>query len=131
MSHTHSQLQLLRQQHGRQGRTQTATTNSSGFKWKRIQTHRHGRAGGLPARAGCTAVLYRRVTRHTYGPACAGQEAYALLNEIAEYAAGISYVSRKLFMKSGLPDLSTTLCRGAEGCRARHSHDADAGAAGR
>ena len=46
----------------------------------------------------------------TYGRA--GPEAFALLNEIAEYAAGIGSVSKKLFMENVMQYLSPTLCRG-------------------
>ena len=41
-----------------------------------------------------------------------GPEAFALLNEIAEYTAGIGSVSRKLYMENAMRDLSTTLCQG-------------------
>ena len=43
------------------------------------------------------------------------QEVFAVLNEMAECAAGIGSVAKKLFMDNAARDLSTTLCRGLPG----------------
>ena len=55
----------------------------------------------------CSSVPLRH---ETYGRA--GPEAFALLNEIAEYAAGVGSVSKKLFTENVMRDLSTTHPRG-------------------
>ena len=52
-------------------------------------------------------VLFSHETHSLAGP-----EAFGLLNEIAEYAAAIESVSKKLFMEDAMLDLCTTLCRG-------------------
>ena len=65
---------------------------------EQIQPHRHWCLPFVP------------LSHETYGRA--GPEAFALLNEIAEYAAGIGSVSKKLFMENAMRDLSTTLCGG-------------------
>ena len=44
-----------------------------------------------------------------------GPRGFVLLNEIAEYSAGIASVSKKLFMENAMRDQSTTLCRGVPG----------------
>jgi hypothetical protein len=62
------------------------------------------------SRTGAGACSFVQLSHKTYGHA--GPEAFALLNEIAEYAAGIGSVSKKLFMENAMRDLSTTLCRG-------------------
>ena len=56
----------------------------------------------------CTAPSHE-----TYGHA--DPEAFALLNEIAQYAAVVGSVSKKLFMVNAMRDLSTDLCRGIPG----------------
>ena len=62
------------------------------------------------SRTGTGFCRFVPLTHEAYGRA--GPEAFALLNEIAEYAAGIGSVSKKLFMENAMRDLSTTLCRG-------------------
>ena len=42
----------------------------------------------------------------------AGPAAYALLNEIAEFAASSGVVSKRIFWENAMRDLSTTLCQG-------------------
>ena len=59
---------------------------------------------------GTGACRFVLLSHEMYGHA--GPEAFALLNEIAEYAACIGSVSKKLFMENAMRDLSTTLCRG-------------------
>ena len=62
------------------------------------------------SRTGTGACRFVQLSHETYGRA--GLEAFALLIEIAEYAAGIGSVCKKLFMENAMRDLSTTLCRG-------------------
>ena len=62
------------------------------------------------SRTGTGACSFVPLSHETYGRA--GPEAFALLNEIAEYAAGIGSGSKKLFTENAMRDLSTTLCRG-------------------
>ena len=64
---------------------------------------KYGRTGT----GACSSVPLRHETYSRAGP-----EAFALLNEIAECAAGIGSVSKKLFMEDAIRYLSTTLCRG-------------------
>ena len=47
---------------------------------------------------------------HTYGRA--GPPAFALLHEVAEFAALTGSVSKKIFMENAMRGLSTTLCSG-------------------
>ena len=65
---------------------------------------------GKYSRTGTGARRFVPLSHETYGRA--GPEAFALLNEIAEYAARIGSVSKKLFMENAMWDVSTTLCRG-------------------
>ena len=62
------------------------------------------------SRTGTGAYRFVPLSHETYGRA--GPEAVALLNEIAENAAGIGSVSKKLFIENAMRGLSTTLCRG-------------------
>ena len=62
------------------------------------------------SRTGTGACRFVPPSRETYGRA--GPEAFALLNEIAEYASGIGSVSKKVCMENAMRDLSTILCRG-------------------
>ena len=43
---------------------------------------------------------------------CAGRPAFALLNEIAEFAASSGVVSIKVVLENAMRDLSSALCRG-------------------
>ena len=62
------------------------------------------------SRTGTGACRFVPLSHETYGHA--GPEAFTLLNEIAEYAAGIRSVSKKLFMEYAMHSLGTTLYRG-------------------
>ena len=65
------------------------------------------------SRTGTGACRFVPLSHETYDRA--GREAFALLNEIAENAAGVGSVSRELFMENAMQDVSTTLCRGLPG----------------
>ena len=60
--------------------------------------------------AGTGACRFVPLSHETYGRA--GPPAFALLNELAEFAASTGAVSKKIFMENAMRDLSTTLCRG-------------------
>ena len=62
------------------------------------------------SRNGTGACRFVPLSYETYGRV--GPEAFAHLNEIAEYAIGIGSVSKKLFIENAMRDLSTTPCRG-------------------
>ena len=62
------------------------------------------------SRTGTGARRFALLSHKTYDRA--GPEAFALLNEITDYAVGIGSVSKKLFMEEAMRDLSTTLCWG-------------------
>ena len=73
--------------------------------------HSSGTNTKLPnSRTGTGACRFVPLSHETYGRA--DPEAFALLNEIAEHAAGIGSVSKKLVMESAMRELSTILCRG-------------------
>ena len=59
----------------------------------------------------CTgACRFVPLSHETYGRA--GPPAFALLHEVAEFAASTGAVSKKIFIENAMRDLSTTLCRG-------------------
>ena len=61
-------------------------------------------------RTGTGACRFVPLSHETYGRA--GPPAFALLHELAEFAASTGAVSKKIFMENAMRDLSTTLCRG-------------------
>ena len=61
-------------------------------------------------RTGTGACRFVPLFHETYGRA--GPPAFALLHELAEFAASTGAVSKKIFMENAMRDLSTTLCRG-------------------
>ena len=61
-------------------------------------------------RSGTGACRFVPLSHETFGRA--GQPAFALLNEIAEFAADMGAVSKRVFLRNAMRDLSTTLCRG-------------------
>ena len=61
-------------------------------------------------RTGTGACRFVPLSHETYGRA--GPPAFALLHELAEFAASTGAVPKKIFMKNAMRDLSTTLCRG-------------------
>ena len=61
-------------------------------------------------RTGTGACRFVPLSHETYGRA--GLPAFALLRELAEFAASTGAVSKKIFMEIATRDLSTTLCRG-------------------
>ena len=79
------------------------TTGATAEAKDALERNKYSRTGT----GACRLVPLRHETYNRAGP-----EAFALLNEIAEYAAGIGSVSKKLFMENSMRDLSTTLCRG-------------------
>ena len=56
------------------------------------------------------AYRFVPLSHETFGRA--GPAAFALLNEIAEFAAGPGVVSKRIFFVNAMRDRSTTLCRG-------------------
>ena len=86
----------------------TAATAEANDTLKRNQYSRTGNGA-------CRFVPLSHETHRRPNP-----EAFAPLNKIAEYAAGIESVSKKLFVENEMRDLSTTLCQ------AKHSLDATA-----
>ena len=62
------------------------------------------------SRTGTGACQFVPLSHETFGRA--GAAAFALLNEIAEFAAGFGVVSKRLFLENAMRDLSTTPCRG-------------------
>ena len=61
-------------------------------------------------RTGTGACRFVPLSHETYGRA--GPPAFALLHELAEFAASTGAVSKNIFMENAMRDLSTTLCRG-------------------
>ena len=61
-------------------------------------------------RTGTAACRFVPLSHETYGRA--GPPAFALLHELAEFAASTRAVSKKIFMENAMSDLYTTLCRG-------------------
>ena len=61
-------------------------------------------------RTGTGACCFVPLSHETYGRA--GLPAFALLHELADFAASTAAVSKKIFMENAMRDLSTTLCRG-------------------
>ena len=62
------------------------------------------------SRTGMGACRLVPLSHETFGRA--GPAAFALLNEIAEFAASSGVVSKRIFLENAMRDLSTTLCRG-------------------
>ena len=62
------------------------------------------------SRPGTGACRFVPLSHETFGRA--GSAAFALLNEIAEFAASSGVVSKRIFLENAMRDLSTTLCRG-------------------
>ena len=62
------------------------------------------------SRTGTGACRFLPLNHKAYGRE--GPEALALLFKIAEYAAGIGSVSKKIFMENAVRDLCSTACRG-------------------
>ena len=62
------------------------------------------------SRTGTGACRFVPLSHETFGRA--GPAAFALLKEIAEFAAGSGVVSKRLFLENAMRDLSTTLCQG-------------------
>ena len=60
-------------------------------------------------RTGTGACRFVPLSHETFGRA--GPAAFALLNEIVEFAASSGVVSKKIFFEDAMRDLSTTLCR--------------------
>ena len=61
-------------------------------------------------RTGTGACRFVPLSHETYGRA--GRPAFALLYELAEFAASTGAVSKKIFMENVMRELSTTLCHG-------------------
>ena len=61
-------------------------------------------------RIGTGACGFVPLSHESYGRA--GPPAFALLHELAEFAASTGAVSKKIFMENAMRDLSTTQCRG-------------------
>ena len=61
-------------------------------------------------RTGTGACYFVPLSHETHGRA--GPPSFALLHELAEFAASTGAVSKKVFMEDAMRDLSTTLCRG-------------------
>ena len=57
-----------------------------------------------------SACRFVPLSHETYGRA--GPPAFALLYDLAEFAASTGAVSKKAFVENAMRDLSTTLCRG-------------------
>ena len=62
------------------------------------------------SRTGTCACRFVPLSHETFGRA--GPVAFALLNEIAEFAANSEVASKRLFLENAMRDLSTTLCPG-------------------
>ena len=62
------------------------------------------------SRTGTGACRIVPLSHETFGRA--GPSAFALLNEIAEFAAGSGVVSNRVFLENAMRNLSTTRCRG-------------------
>ena len=62
------------------------------------------------SRTGTVACRFVPLSHETFGRA--GPAAFALLNEIAEFAASSGFVSKRFFLENAMCDLSTTLSRG-------------------
>ena len=62
------------------------------------------------SRTGAGACRFVPLSHETFGRA--GPAAFALLIDIAEFAACPGVVSIKIFLENAMRDLSTTLCRG-------------------
>ena len=56
------------------------------------------------------ACRFVTLSHETFGRA--GPEAFALINEVAVFAASSGVVSKRAFLESAMRDLSTSLCRG-------------------
>ena len=68
-----------------------------------LKREKYGRTGT----GACRAVPR---SHETYGRA--GPPMFALLNELAEFAASTGGVSKRIFMENAMRDISTTICRG-------------------
>ena len=62
------------------------------------------------SRTGTGACRFVPLSHKTFRRA--GPAAFALLNEIADFAAGSGVASKRIFLENAMHDLSTTLCRG-------------------
>ena len=65
------------------------------------------------SQTGADACRFVPLSHETFGRA--GPEAFALLNEIVEFAASSGVVSKRIFLENAMRDLSTTLCEGSQG----------------
>ena len=62
------------------------------------------------SRTGTGAYRFVPLSHEMFGHA--GPAAFALRNNIAEFAASSGAVSKRVFLENAMRDLSTTLCRG-------------------